>query len=392
MVENLFGYKKGKDMMVVFIRNLKKEFEENIDYKIVDKSHTLIKKFYSTLKSNEKMPGNRAKYYIITGETFKLLLMMSKTIKGKETRKFYLKVETLGITTTNIMTQCFNIMSNKQIKELKNNLLIKSKEIEDKTKEIEQSKNKLIKLNEFVKVAQELKKDEIFYVATTDLYAKNNRFEYGGVANPNDLPGRLATYNTGRAEGDLYYYVKIIKVHKYKHIENCLDMLIKGFKDKAFSKKEMVHMRYDCFAELIEFIIENHGKDIDFINEHGKRFLKNTIELEPILPEPIELGDYIIIRRKKNGKEHELQKIDVSSWDETKVQDLIKNLINQYAVIKLGTTYDFDTQKDSQTLQIIWKDFQDYLENYKGKKKMDWRTALKSITSNAKQLAIKWKA
>jgi hypothetical protein len=212
------------------------------------------------------------------------------------------------------------------------------------------------------------------------------------VANPNDLPGRLATYNTGRAEGDLYYYVKIIKVHKYKHIENCLDMLIKGFKDKAFSKKEMVHMRYDCFAELIEFIIENHGKDIDFINEHGKRFLKNTIELEPILPEPIELGDYIIIRRKKNGKEHELQKIDVSSWDEAKVQDLIKNLINQYAVIKLGTTYDFDTQKDSQTLQIIWKDFQDYLENYKGKKKMDWRTALKSITSNAKQLAIKWKA
>jgi hypothetical protein len=271
---------------------------------------------------------------------------------------------------------------------------VKALQIEniEKNKEIEQSKNKLIKLNEFVKVAQELKKDEIFYVATTDLYAKNNRFEYGGVANPNDLPGRLATYNTGRAEGDLYYYVKIIKVHKYKHIENCLDMLIKGFKDKAFSKKEMVHMRYDCFAELIEFIIENHGKDIDFINEHGKRFLKNTIELEPILPEPIELGDYIIIRRKKNGKEHELQKIDVSSWDETKVQDLIKNLINQYAVIKLGTTYDFDTQKDSQTLQIIWKDFQDYLENYKGKKKMDWRTALKSITSNAKQLAIKWKA
>ena len=41
---------------------------------------------------------------------------------------------------------------------------------------------------------------------------------------------------------------------KYRHIENCLDMLIKGFKDKPFSKKEMVHMRYDCFLELIEFI------------------------------------------------------------------------------------------------------------------------------------------
>jgi hypothetical protein len=114
-------------------------------------------------------------------------------------------------------------MTNNQIEELKNDLIDKDNTLAIKNKELAQSKNRLIKLNEFVKVARELKKDEIFYIATTELYAKNNRFEYGGVANVNDLPGRLATYNTGRAEGDLYYYCKIIKVHKYKHIENCLD-------------------------------------------------------------------------------------------------------------------------------------------------------------------------
>jgi phage anti-repressor protein len=385
MVEHVFGYKKHKDMMRDFSKNIKKYFEENIDYKSVDKTHELVVNVRSGLYTNKDLRGgNNKKYYIITGETFKALLMTSQMPIGKQTRKYYIKVETLGITTTNIITDCINIMSNKQIEEL-------TKVIELKSTELSESKRKLIKLNEFVKVAQELKKEEIFYIATTDLYAKNNRFKYGGIITINDLNNRLNNYNIGRAEGDLFYFVKVIKCHKYKHIENCIDMLLKGFKDKVFSKKEMVHMRYPEFIQLIEFILENHNKDIEFINEHGKRFLQNTINLEPVLPQPLDMGDYVIIKRRKNGYESELQKINVSDWSEDKVQDLLKRLVSQYATIKLGTEYDFDTQKNSHSITLIWKDFKHYLDQYSGKNTMGWRNCIKDVCIPASKLTIRWK-
>ena len=49
---------------------LQKEFENEIDYKTVNKDHDLVK-FYSENFPNGKLAGNLKKYYIITGETYK---------------------------------------------------------------------------------------------------------------------------------------------------------------------------------------------------------------------------------------------------------------------------------------------------------------------------------
>ncbi len=79
MVENMFGYKAGKNMMSDFGEKLKNEFEEDVDYQIVTKNNEIIQKFYSGNFRNRKIPGNRAKYYIITGETFKSILQSTNT-------------------------------------------------------------------------------------------------------------------------------------------------------------------------------------------------------------------------------------------------------------------------------------------------------------------------
>jgi len=340
----------------------------NVDYKEIKKDDELIKKyekFYSPLVVNRKT-SNRKKYYAITGETYKELLILSSNKKGKEARKYYLKIEKLAM------------FYHMYISELHKHL---SKE---KDKQLKIQENKVMHLNDFVEAAKELTKDEIFYIATTYSYSRQHRFEYGGVKNENELKPRLSTYNTGRAEGDTFYYVKIFKCHKYSHIENCIEMLIKSFKDKKNARKEMIHMYYDNFVELVVFIIDNYNKDIDFINKHAKQFLENTITLEPVIIPPIDLAAYAQTPRRIK-----FTKIDVSNWNEVQIKETIVDLINQYAN-KLGKQYDFNNQKDIEPLELIWKDFQTCLLQYTGKNKTAWKNYLKTFTSGSK-CSYKWR-
>jgi phage anti-repressor protein len=345
-------------------------FTINVDYKEIKKDDELIKKYdniFDSLKNgNQKNKAKmvRKKYYAITGETYKELLILSANKKGKEARKYYLKIEKLAM------------FYHMYISELHKHLS------QEKDKQLKIQENKVMHLNDFVEAVKELKTDEIFYIATTDSYARQHRFEYGGIKNANELKPRLSTYNTGRAEGDTFYYVNIFKCHKYSHIENCIEMLIKSFKDKKNAKKEMIHMYYENFVELVEFIINNYNKDIDFINTHAKQFLENTITLDPVIIPPIDLGVYA-------PKQIKFNKIDVSNWNNDQIKETIVELINQYA-IKLGKQYDFNTQKDIEPLEIIWKDFQTYLIQYKGKNKTSWKTYLKTFVTGSK-FSYKWR-
>ena len=44
-----------------------------------------------------RKPVHNKKYYCVTGEAYKCMLMSSKTIKGKATRKYYIKIENLAM-------------------------------------------------------------------------------------------------------------------------------------------------------------------------------------------------------------------------------------------------------------------------------------------------------
>ena len=370
IITDIMGYKKVSDFYNTILRM---DYIKNIDYKEINKDSELIKlnieipnAILKSLGKSKHTGGKAQKYYAITGETYKKMLMKCRTKKGDSICNYYIKIEKLAMFYQKYTTELYKYIANEQSKQLKH------------------QENKMLNLTEFVEVAQELKTDEIFYIATTDSYARQHRFEYGGIKNINDIKSRLSTYNTGRAEGDLFYYVKIFKCHKYSHIESCIEMLIKSFKDKKNAKKEMVHMYYNNFVELVNFILANHGKNINFINKHSKQFLENTVDLEPIVIPPIDITNY-----EQPQKQIKFTKIDVSSWTEDQLKETIIDLINQYA-IKLGKQYDFKTQKDTDPLEIIWKDFQIYLSQYKGKNKTNWKTYLKTFINGAK-FSYKWR-
>jgi phage anti-repressor protein len=143
MVSEQFGYKKAKDMMKDFYKKLENEYEVDIDYKIVDKNHILVKSRSGSFPTR-KIPHNK-KFYIITGETYKALLASAHTKQGKSTRRYFIKIESLANYT--------------------NQLIFRYIEHNQKT-QIAKLEKRQMRLESFVKNIKRLEKTQIFYLAT----------------------------------------------------------------------------------------------------------------------------------------------------------------------------------------------------------------------------------
>lgn len=110
IVRDYFGYKESKNMMTRFHKMLK-QFDENLEYKEVTIDNELVQYYldHSPSRGSDK-GGELKKFYIITGETFKAVLLMSKTNNGKLIRKYYLKLEKLCMMTSQIISTCVKYM------------------------------------------------------------------------------------------------------------------------------------------------------------------------------------------------------------------------------------------------------------------------------------------
>ena len=353
-VSDILGYVNSRQTLSDHIRD-KHKASLSI---IIDKSGS-----HETIQLNK----NNLKAIYINEAGLYCLIMKSK-MKEAERFQDYVFEEVLPSIRKNGYFVSSNI-SPEKVTQLENELAIANKTIEKNSR-------KIIKLNELTMSSRELKKNEVFYIATSPTYAKNNRLKFGGVSAMKDIASRLSSYNTGRAEGDLFYYAKIVKCHKYRQLESNLSTLASGFKDKSGGQKEMICMRYNCLNKLVDFIDENIGKGIDFMNEHCAQFINEIVEFEPIEPVALELKDYIVIRQRKKGK---ITEVDVSEWTEEQINSLLKKMINEYAESKTGEPYDFDTDKNSKKLQIEWKDFYSKLDSFSGKGKLGWRENIKKL-------------
>jgi prophage antirepressor-like protein len=268
-----------------------------------------------------------------------------------------------------------------KVKQLEAELEAKNKAMEEtanilkeKDKIIATEKHKNIKYSEYLKKSQELKKAEIFYIATTQQYAKNNRFKYGGIENTNLLKSRLAGYNTGRAEGDNMYFAKILMCNNYRQIESRLESLTKIFKDKQDSKKEMLEMRYDHLEKLVDFIAENSDKETDYINEHCSRILDDMMNIDVVVPIALDINDFIATPKK-------VEKINISNWTEEQRRDVLIQLLSDLAVDKNIINFDYKTTP----LEIKWPDLIEVIENKYGKnKRLMWKDTVANFIKNTK--------
>lgn len=383
MVENMFGYKKSKDMMRTFATKLKEDFEDSIDYQIVDKLHDLVKKFYSGCNpSKESRGGALKKYYIITGETFKSLLMMSKTEKGKQTRKLYIKIENLAITSTQIITQCVILMSSDQLKTLqdKNNekdLLLESKE--DQLNRLHNIQKELLSYKKRVS------KEETIYIVSTANYARQGIFKIGRTKT--QMKFRSSGHNTTHIKGDKVKVLREFKVNDCVLVEKNIHTKLNGLLLEG--EKEFFMCPYDLLESIVDLIVNNDDEENDMVNKIVETVYKlkqnafNAIEWSQGIPEDIFKEKLLIT----NGEE-KIAELDITQWSETHKKEFIANCLGEYVK---------QQNKIDKEYTLMWKAFQEFLFKQlsipRSKfKSTEWKPFVKEEIGKKDKLSIKWRA
>ena len=118
-----------------------------------------------------------------------------------------------------------------------------------------------------------LEQTQVIYIATSDNYARQNRFKVGGVQSKKHLKSRLATYNGRSAEGDMFYYTNVWLVIEYRQIEERLKCLLGRFRDKKH--KEMYVMYHPDISYVVTYLVEHLSDEVDEVNAKLTDFVIN---------------------------------------------------------------------------------------------------------------------
>jgi phage anti-repressor protein len=273
-------------------KNLTKNYEENVDYKEVDQNDDLVKNFRFTYSLTGKV-ANGTKFYLITGECLKGLLMSAQTMKGKVVRKIYIKTEKLVF----IMLE---VIKEQQIQLKDQELTIKDQEIQLKIEQLRISESKNIQLISKIQHDKVHKIDGWIYLATTKQYALNNHFRLGQTI---DLQRRSAGYKPGRTEGDPLYYVFVYKSENIIMLEKIIRDLLKPYREDPHVDMYVLH--WDLLHPFIQWICDMFHQGC--IPKLNKLIIDNlAIESPPVSPPKLEINDAIMTENTNlvlaNGK------------------------------------------------------------------------------------------
>lgn len=226
-------YKKNKHD---YLNILKENFEIEIDYKV------LFLKEFGEFSKCQKLAlenviineHNKVKHLIVSPDCFKQSLMLLKTAKSKEIKKYYIELEKVF----------------KFYLEYQNEY--RKKELENKDNIINELKNDNILKSNFCFQNLKLNREEYIYIASTNKYMNSNIYKIGKTIN---FQTRIHTYQTGRFGDDKYHYLYIFKCHNSSILEQYILNKLKIFRyiDKDSKiHKELFQIDYNILLNLIK--------------------------------------------------------------------------------------------------------------------------------------------
>jgi hypothetical protein len=290
LVVEWMGYTNNKDTMRDFHRKLKNFYEEGIDYKEVSRDHEIVKKaesFYSesnTNRNNSEKPGNRAKFYIITGECLKNLLLSAQTPNGRLVRRIYIKTENLVILMIEVV-KAQQLREKDLLLQKKNNLL------QEKEEELRIANSKSVELQSEIKNMEKLKPNGFVYLITTKIYSKNNIFRLGRTEN---LSKRLIAHSSARVKNDDYYYVFIYESEDVELLELLLRRLLKKYRE--YTSKDLYILPFHILQPYIQNICDMFHRNVvpitnQLIDDNIDFILNKPPNYIPSIIEPVKLLD-----------------------------------------------------------------------------------------------------
>lgn len=205
-----YNSEEDKNNKQNYIKILKENFEIEIDYKLLNTTsfNTSLSMLKVHLKNIEINNHNKTKHLIISPDCFKQSLMILRTEKAKEIKKYYIELEKIF----KFYIQYQNIYQKKIL--------------EDKQKELEQTKDKVMDMERDFK-HKELEFDEFIYIATNYHYHQQNVYKIG---KSNRLNKREKQFNTFFINGQKMQYIFIFQCHNARVLEQLLFTCLSNYK------------------------------------------------------------------------------------------------------------------------------------------------------------------
>ena len=205
-----YNSEEDKNNKQNYIKILKENFEIDIDYKLLNttsfnNSLSMLKVHLENIEINNH---NKTKHLIISPDCFKQSLMILRTEKAKEIKKYYIELEKI-----------FKLYIQYQNEYQK-------KILEDKQKELEQTKDKVMDMERDFK-HKELEINEFIYIATNANYHKQNVYKIG---KSNRLNKREKQFNTFFINGQKMHYIYIFQCHNARVLEQLLFTCLSNYK------------------------------------------------------------------------------------------------------------------------------------------------------------------
>ena len=242
------------------------------------------------------------KHLLLTPDCLRPVMMRVNTSKGKEVRQYYISLEKLFKTYVKYQMEFKNIETErllkatkkeladnkKELADNKKELVTKEKELADNKKELANNKKELVtKEKELADNKKELANKVIYinnvkslienvhylvakdyvYIATTFRYASRNQFKIGRAGN---LQTRLSSYNSGRPEGDRYFYVNIWSTCNSVLLEKKITDPIDQWRDSH--DREMFVINYDWLCSYLREVCEHDNVEMRMVNDLVKNY------------------------------------------------------------------------------------------------------------------------
>lgn len=117
------------------------------------------------------------------------------------------------------------------------------------------------------------KKDQYFYIATSDNMKLRSEFKIGGTEN---LHSRINSYNSGRSKDELMYCVYYSKVYSYTLIEHNIQYLLSTFRTKNHQKTENFKINFNTLKYIVETVIQSIEKNLESTIQFLKKLDNNS--------------------------------------------------------------------------------------------------------------------
>jgi hypothetical protein len=233
------------------------EYAKFIEISVLPKSK---KDIYPLLDvSNGK---NNTKHLLLPPRTLKTAMMRLSTSKGDQVRQYYISLEELFKIYVKYQSEHEKRRTRKELESAQKQLSEKDQQIVIAQNQLAAKTTYINNIKSLIENTRPFSFKEYVYIATTDFYSTRNQFKLGKATN---LKSRLSTYNTGRPEGDRYYYTYIWPTADSALLEKKITTHLRQWQDAK--DREMYVINYDWLYLFTRQVCEHDRVEIEMINE-----------------------------------------------------------------------------------------------------------------------------